>query len=109
MQNAQLVHVLWMLFAIGLEVAANVFIKLSDGFRRLAAGLAGIGCILLSVTALSQAMRGIDLSVAYALWGGAGIVLTALAGFALFKQKLSGAGWVGIAFVVAGISLLRLA
>jgi spermidine export protein MdtI len=109
MQNTQLVHVLWMLGAIGLEVAANVFIKLSDGFRRLAVGLVGIACILLSVTALSQAIRGIDLSVAYALWGGAGIVLTALAAFVLFKQKLTSGGWLGIGLVVAGIGLLRLA
>ena len=109
MQNAQLAHVLWMLIAIGLEVAANVFIKLSDGFRRLTVGLLGIGCILLSVTALSQAIRGIDLSVAYALWGGAGIVLTALAGLVLFKQKLTGSGWTGVGLVVAGIALLRLA
>lgn len=109
MQNAHFVHIAWMIAAIGLEVAANIFIKLSEGFRRLIAGFAGIGCILLSVAALSQAIRGIDLSVAYALWGGAGIVLTALAGFALFKQKLTGRGWMGIAFVVMGISLLRLA
>lgn len=62
MQNAQFVHLAWMVGAIGLEVAANVFIKLSDGFRKLAAGFAGIGCILLSVAALSQAIHGIDLS-----------------------------------------------
>ncbi len=109
MQNTQLAHVLWMLTAIGLEVAANVFIKLSDGFRRLTAGLMGIACILLSVTALSQAIRGIDLSIAYALWGGAGIVLTALAAFVLFKQRLTGGGWIGIGLVVAGIGLQRLA
>ncbi len=109
MQNAQYVHIAWMICAIGLEVAANVFIKLSDGFRRLAVGFAGIGCILLSVAALSRAIRGIDLSIAYALWGGAGIVLTALAGFVLFKQRLTGGGWVGIACVVAGIAVLRLA
>lgn len=109
MQNAQFVHIAWMVGAIGLEVAANVFIKLSDGFRKLVAGFAGIGCILLSVAALSQAIHGIDLSVAYALWGGAGIVLTALAGFVLFRQRLAGRGWIGIAFVVAGISVLRLA
>lgn len=109
MQNTQFAHVLWMLGAIGLEVAANVFIKLSDGFQRLAVGLLGIGCILLSVTALSQAIRGIDLSVAYALWGGAGIALTALAAFVFFKQKLTTRGWTGIGLVVAGIALLRLA
>lgn len=109
MQNAQLVHIVWMIGAIGLEVAANIFIKLSDGFRKLIAGFAGIGCILLSVAALSQAIRGIDLSVAYALWGGAGIVLTALAGLVLFRQRLTSRGWMGITLVITGISLLRLA
>lgn len=108
MQNAQFFHYAWMLAAIALEVAANVFIKYSNGFRRQVIGAIGIACILASFTALSQAVKGIDVSVAYALWGGTGIAITTLAGMVLFREKLSTSGWLGIALIVAGMSVLKL-
>ncbi|WP_199155066.1 multidrug/spermidine efflux SMR transporter subunit MdtI [Chromobacterium sp. ASV23] len=109
MQNAQWIHYVFMLLAILLEVAANIFIKYSDGFRRRGFGALGIASILVSFTALSQAVKGIDLSIAYAIWGGTGIFLTTIAGWALFKQHLSRRGWLGIALIVTGMSLLKLA
>lgn len=38
-------------------------------FRRKAYGLLSIAAVLGAFSALSQAVKGIDLSVAYALWG----------------------------------------
>ncbi|MGE4451230.1 multidrug/spermidine efflux SMR transporter subunit MdtI [Castellaniella sp.] len=108
MRNAELVHYAFMAAAIVLEVAANVFVKYSDGFRRRMVGALGIVCILASFTALSQAIKGIDLSVAYALWGGMGIVLTSLAGLALFRQRLGRVGWLGVSAIVSGVLLLEL-
>ena len=66
----------WLAFAIVLEIIANVFLKFSDGFRRKAYGLLSIAAVLGAFSALSQAVKGIDLSVAYALWGGFGIAAT---------------------------------
>lgn len=108
MQNAQFAHYAYMALAVLLEVAANVFIKHSAGWRRKTWGLLGIACVLASFTALSQAVQGIDLSVAYALWGGAGIVLTTAAGWIVFRQPLTRRGCVGIALIVAGVLLLKL-
>ena len=108
MKNAELIHYVFMAVAIILEVAANILIKYSEGFRRRAVGLLGIASIMASFTALSQAVKGIDLSIAYALWGGTGIVLTATAAVVLFKQRLSRTGWLGISGIVAGMVLLRL-
>ncbi|MHA3902025.1 multidrug/spermidine efflux SMR transporter subunit MdtI [Castellaniella sp. WN] len=108
MRNAALVHYAFMVAAIVLEVAANVFVKYSDGFRRRAVGALGIFCILASFTALSQAIKGIDLAVAYALWGGMGILLTAFAGLALFQQRLGRIGWLGISAIVSGVLLLEM-
>ena len=58
--------------------------------------------------ALSQAIRGMDLSVAYAVWGGAGLVITALVGMLAFGQSIRASGWAGIALVVAGVVALKL-
>ncbi|MGB3071239.1 MAG: multidrug/spermidine efflux SMR transporter subunit MdtI [Ottowia sp.] len=108
MQHTQTAHYLFMAAAILLEVAANVLIKYSDGFRRRAIGVLGIAAILASFTALSQAIKGIDLSIAYALWGGMGIFLTALAGRVLFKQELNRLGWSGIGSIILGILVLKM-
>lgn len=108
MQNAGFIHYAFMAAAIVLEVAANVLIKYSDGFRRRRYGLLGIASILMSFTALSQAIKGVDLSIAYALWGGMGIFLTAVSGLLLFRQRLSRLGWLGIASIVFGVLLLKL-
>ncbi len=48
-------------------------LKLSDGFRRKAYGCGSLLAVLAAFSALSQAVKGIDLSVAYALWGGFGV------------------------------------
>lgn len=101
-------HYLFMAAAILLEVAANILIKYSDGFKRRALGILGITSILASFTALSQAIKGIDLSIAYALWGGTGILLTALAGRVLFNQKLNRLSWSGIAAIVLGMLMLKM-
>lgn len=108
MQNAQFIHYAYMAVAILLEVAANVFIKSSDGWRRKGWGLLGIVCVLASFTALAQAVKGIDLSVAYALWGGIGIVLTTAAGWLFFQQALARRGCAGIVLIVLGVLLLKL-
>ncbi len=108
MQNALFIHYAYMALAVLLEVAANIFIKSSNGWRRKTWGVLGILCILASFTALSQAVKGIDLSIAYALWGGMGIVLTAVAGWVFFQQSLGRAGCFGIALIVAGVVLLKL-
>lgn len=101
----------WALLALAvvLDVTANVLLKLSDGFRKRAHGLTAIALVLGAFTALSLAVERIDLSLAYAIWGGFGIVATMATGWILFGQRLAAAGWVGLSLVIGGMSLLRLA
>lgn len=103
------VHALWLAMAIILEIVANIFLKLSDGFRRKLYGCGSLVAVLGAFSALSQAVKGIDLSVAYALWGGFGIVATLAAGWILFGQRLNGKGWIGLALLLIGMMLIKLA
>ncbi|AZI87790.1 multidrug/spermidine efflux SMR transporter subunit MdtI [Kosakonia cowanii] len=102
------VHALWLAMAIILEIVANIFLKLSDGFRRKLYGCGSLVAVLAAFSALSQAVKGIDLSVAYALWGGFGIVATLAAGWILFGQRLNGKGWIGLALLLIGMMLIKL-
>jgi len=99
----------WLGLAIVLEVLANLLLKYSDGFRRKGLGLASILCVLAAFTALAQAVKDIDLSLAYAIWGVFGILATVAMGWALFGQRLAGRGWLGLALLLVGMGLLKLA
>ena len=68
MAQFEWVHAAWLALAIVLEIVANVFLKFSDGFRRKIFGLLSLAAVLAAFSALSQAVKGIDLSVAYAFW-----------------------------------------
>ncbi|BDJ17163.1 MULTISPECIES: multidrug/spermidine efflux SMR transporter subunit MdtI [Enterobacter] len=109
MQQFEWIHAAWLAFAIVLEIIANVFLKFSDGFRRKAYGLLSIAAVLGAFSALSQAVKGIDLSVAYALWGGFGIAPTLAAGWIMFGQRLNHKGWIGLVLLLAGMIMIKLA
>lgn len=83
--------------------------KFSDGFRRKIFGLLSTAAVLAAFSALSQAVKGIDLSVAYALWGGFGIAATLAAGWILFGQRLNRKGWIGTVLLLAGMIMVKLA
>ncbi|WP_253384529.1 multidrug/spermidine efflux SMR transporter subunit MdtI [unidentified bacterial endosymbiont] len=109
MQQFEWIHAAWLAFAIVLEIVANIFLKFSDGFRRKFYGLMSIVAVLGAFSALSQAVKGIDLSVAYALWGGLGIAATLAAGWVLFGQRLNHKGWIGLMLLIAGMIMIKLA
>lgn len=102
------VNILLVLLAAGLDVVANLLLARSDGFRRRGLGAAALLAVGLAFVALSFAVRSMDLAVAYALWGGFGILGTSLGGWAFFGQRLRPCAWAGIALLLGGIALLHL-
>ncbi|QUG74373.1 multidrug/spermidine efflux SMR transporter subunit MdtI [Erwinia sp. E602] len=109
MQAFEWVHALWLLVAILLEIAANILLKLSNGFKRKAYGVLSLLGVLAAFSALSQAVKGIDLAVAYALWGGFGLIATIAAGWVMFGQRLNRKGWLGLLLLLAGMVMIKLA
>ena len=109
MQQFEWVHGAWLAGSIVLEIVANIFLKFSDGFRRKLYGILSLVAVLAAFSALSQAVKGIDLSVAYAIWGGFGVVATLAAGWILFGQRLNYKGWIGVALLLVGMVLIKLA
>ena len=107
MQSFEWVHAAWLCAATLLEITANIFLKLSDGFRRKAYGLLSLLAVLAAFSALSQAVKGIDLSVAYALWGGFGLAATIAAGWIMFDQRLDHKGWLGVVLLLAGMVMIK--
>jgi spermidine export protein MdtI len=109
MQNVEYYHVIYLIIATLLEIVANIFLKLSDGFKRIWLGALSLTFVLAAFTCFSQAVKGFDLSVAYALWGGFGVVATALAGLVFFGQQLNWRGWLGILTLILGMLIIKFA
>ena len=109
MQQLDLYSIGFLALAIVLEIVANIFLKMSDGFRRVWLGLLSLLSVLAAFSALAQAVKGIDLSVAYALWGGFGIAATIAAGWILFGQRLNAKGWIGLTLLLVGMVMIKLA
>ena len=95
------------MLAAALDVAANMLLVRSDSFRRRGMGALALALVGLAFYCLSLAVRHMDLAVAYAMWGGFGILGTSLCGWLLLRQKLKASAFAGIALLVCGMVLLQ--
>jgi small multidrug resistance pump len=94
--------------AIVLEVIGSTFLAKSDGFTRLWPTLGVVAFYVASFFLLSQALKLIPLGVAYAIWSGVGIVLTAMVGTLVLRQSLDFAAMAGIGMIIAGVLVINL-
>ncbi|WP_026348961.1 DMT family transporter [Psychrobacter lutiphocae] len=94
--------------AIIFEVIGTTFLVKSEEFTRLMPTLATIVLYCCSFYLMTKSLREIPLGIAYALWGGIGIVLTVMVGFFVFKQAIDMPAVAGIALIVAGVVVLNL-
>ncbi len=93
--------------AIIFEVAGTSFLVRSEQFSRLVPSVLSGLFYLASFFLLSQALKAVPLGIAYATWGGLGIVLTAIIAVVLFKQSLDTPAMVGIAMIVGGVVIVN--
>ena len=97
-----------LLIAILSEVAATSALKASDGFRNLVPSIIVVAGYAVAFYFLSLTLRTIPMGVAYAIWGGVGIVLVTIIGFIFLKQKLDFPALAGIALIVIGVLVMQL-
>ncbi|MBX3411188.1 MAG: multidrug efflux SMR transporter [Pirellulales bacterium] len=98
-----------LLAAIVLEVCGTTCMKLSAGFTRLGYTVALFVFYLLSLSALTLALKRIEVSVAYAVWSGVGTALIALIGMTYFREPVSATKIVSLGLIIAGVVGLNLA
>lgn len=100
-------YLLAVLLSALLDTGANLLLARSDGFKRRMLGFLALGMVGLAFVVLSFAVRGLDLAVAYAMWGGFGILGTSLGGWLLFGQNIKACGWAGMVLLIGGMALLH--
>ncbi|CAM4233902.1 multidrug efflux SMR transporter [Psychrobacter arenosus] len=94
--------------AIICEVLGTTFMAKSAEFTRLAPTAAMAALYGISLFFLAKSLRVIPLGVAYAIWGGLGIVLTCIVGLFIFKQSLGLPAILGITLIVTGVVILNI-
>jgi small multidrug resistance pump len=94
--------------AILFEVMGTTSMKLSEGFSRLWPSLALVVCYVISFYLLTLSLKRLDVSLAYAIWSGAGTVLITVIGIILFKEPATVLKMLFIAMIVAGVVGLNL-
>lgn len=98
----------YLYIAISAEVVGTSALRACDGFTKLGASglvVAGYG---IAFYFLSLTLNTIPIGVAYAVWSGAGIVLTSIIGWRLFGQALDLPALIGIALILAGVAIINL-
>ena len=92
--------------AVALDLTANVLLKRSDGFRRPVPGVLALVLVCLAFTLLGFAVREVPVAVAYAAWGGMGIVTAALLSQRIDGTRLNASAWAGIGLIVLSVAAL---
>jgi len=92
-----------LLLAIAFEVGGTTCMKLSQGFSKLLPSILIFVFYAISFFFFTLALKGIDVSIAYAIWAGLGTALITVIGIFLFKEPVNALKMASLFLVVAGV------
>jgi len=98
---------LFLALAIVVEVAATTCLKYADGLTKLWPTVGTVVGYVVSFVLLAQALRTIDVGLAYAVWSGIGTALIAVIGVAAFGEPATAIKAGGIACIIVGVVALN--
>lgn len=90
-------------FAILFEVAGTTCMKLSKGFTVMTPSVLIFVFYACAFWLNTNAIKVIELSVAYAIWSGVGTALTAAIGILYFKEPATAVKLVSVSLIVIGV------
>lgn len=94
---------LFLFIAIPFGALGTISMKLSDGFQKWKPTVALIIFYLISFSAMTLALKKIDMSLVYAIWSGLGTVLVSIIGILLFEESISLKKIICLLLIVAGV------
>jgi small multidrug resistance pump len=100
----------WVILGFGIvfEVLGTICMKFADGFTKLVPSILVFLFYGLSLVSLVFVLKKMEVSIAYAIWASAGIVLIALIGMIFYKEPISVPRVISILLIVTGIFGLEL-
>ncbi|MBN2864591.1 MAG: multidrug efflux SMR transporter [Thiotrichales bacterium] len=103
-----MIYWIYLSIAIILEVAGTLSLKLSSQTNSLMATLLVVVFYVSSFTFLWLAIKKLDISLAYAIWAGAGTALIAVLGWLLFKDSMTVMKVLFISLIIIGVVGLKI-
>jgi small multidrug resistance pump len=98
-----------LLVAIASEVCGTSLLKATEGFTRLWPTVGSVSGYAISILMLSLSIqRGMNVSIAYAIWSGIGTAAIVAIGFVFLRQPVTALQIGGIALVIAGVIVINL-
>lgn len=97
-----------LLLAIAFEICGTTCMKLSEGFSRLLPSILIFLFYAFSFFFFTLALKGIDVSIAYAIWAGLGTALITVIGISFFREPINALKMASLFFVVVGVVGLHL-
>jgi quaternary ammonium compound-resistance protein SugE len=98
-----------LLLAGAFEIAYALSVAGSEAFTILNWSISAVIFFLLTLYALSVALKAIDVGIGYAVWAGIGAVGSAVFGPLLFDQSLTMIQGFWLAVIIGGVIWLKLA
>lgn len=99
---------IYLFLAITLETVGTTLMKMSDGFSKLLPALGSLLSYVVCFAFLAFSLKKIPVSVAYAIWGAAGIAIISVIGILVFKENVSVLKIISILLIVVGVIGLNL-
>ena len=98
---------IFLLLAIILGIAANGFLKSTNGFTNFSPTIFCVISIVACIFCLAKAMNIIPVGFTYATYGGLTITAVTLFGVFKYNQVPNIYGMIGIALIIIGVILLN--
>ena len=100
----------WLILASGIvmEVSSVTCMKLSGGFSKLLPSVLTFVFMGISLAVFIFALKRFDLSLAYAIWAGLGILFVAVIGILYFKEPVTALKITSIILIVLGVTGLNI-
>ena len=99
---------IFLTIAIVAEILATTAIRASNGFTVLLPSVATIAGYAVAFACFAQALKSLDLGIAYAIWAGVGTATVAVIGILVFGEPGTVTKTAGLLLIVAGVVLLNL-
>lgn len=101
-------HWFYLFLAIVFEVAGTTSMKLSEGFTKMTPSILMGVFYIFCFSFLTLSLKAIEVSTAYAIWSGLGIVLISVIGFFYFNETINATKIIAIALIMIGVVMLNL-
>jgi small multidrug resistance pump len=98
----------YLAIAIAAEVMATTALKFSEGFTKIMPSALVVVGYAGAFYCLSKVLNQIPISIAYAIWSGAGVALVGIVGWIWLGQKLDAGAFIGIGLIIAGVLVINI-